>query len=63
MCRIASTEINWKLKFSIQTSMTHINTIFAYCHASVNLDSVNILYLAYENVLQLCFLLKKLFLV
>ena len=50
MCRIASTENNWKLKFSMQTSMTQIKTIFTYCHGSVNLDNVNVLYLAYGHV-------------
>ena len=34
-----------KLKFSMQTHLTHINIIFEYCHASMSLDNVNVLYL------------------
>ena len=44
-------------------------TVFEYCHASVVLDNVDVLYLEDKNVyrsvlkkkLQLCFFLKKLF--
>ena len=38
------------LKFSMQTHLTHINTIFEYCHASMNLDNVIVLYLEIGNV-------------
>ena len=38
-----------KLKFSMQTHVTHINTISEYYHASMNLDNVDVLYL--EDVL------------
>ena len=47
---ISGREHNWKLKFSLQTHLTHINTIFKYCHASVNLDNVHVLCLEDENV-------------
>ena len=47
---ISGTEHNWKLKFSMQTNLTHINTIFKYCHSSVNLDNVDVLYLEDGNV-------------
>ena len=40
-----STEHNSQLKFSIQTHVTHINTISEYFHASLVLDSVDVLYL------------------
>ena len=58
-----------KLKFSMQTHLTHINIIFEYCHASMSLDNVNVLYL--EECMQAgsekqhrnYFFLKKLFLV
>ena len=39
-----------KLKFSMQTYLTHINIIFEYCHASVILDNVDVLYLEDGNV-------------
>ena len=42
---ISGTEHNRKLKFSMQTLLTHVNTITEYCHASVNLDYVDVLYL------------------
>ena len=53
----------------MQTHLTYINSIFEYCHASVNLD--NVVFLEYGNVYrrvlknkpQLCFFSKKLFLV
>ena len=58
------------MKFSIQTHLTHINTILEYCHASVIIDNADILYLKDWNVQsgseknpQLCFFLKKPFLV
>ena len=41
---ISGTEHNRKLKFSRQTYLTHINTIFEYCHASVILGNVDVLY-------------------
>ena len=40
---ISVTEHNWKLKFSMQTHLPQINTVFEYCHASMNLDHVDIL--------------------
>ena len=36
---ISGTEHNWRLKFNVQTHLTHIITIFEYCHASVDLDN------------------------
>ena len=39
------TEHNRKLKFIMYSHLTHINTIFEYCHASVVLDNVDVLYL------------------
>ena len=42
---ISGTEHNWKLNFSMQTHLTLINTIFEYCHASVNLGYVLLLYM------------------
>ena len=36
---IFDTEHNWKFKFSMQTYLTHKNTIryvFEYCHSSLN---------------------------
>ena len=45
-------ERNRKLKFSMQTHLTHINTIFKYFHASVILDIVDVLYLEGKNVLK-----------
>ena len=57
----------------MQTRLTeiHVNTLFEYCHASVNLDNVDILYLENGNVYRprlkhktaTIFFLKKLFLV
>ena len=61
---ISGTEHNWKLKFSMQTHLTHINNIFDYY-----LNNVDVLYLedgnAYRPVLkkikpQLCFFLINL---
>ena len=40
---ISGTEHLWKLKFGMQTHLTHRNTIFEYSHASVNLDNVDVL--------------------
>ena len=58
-------EHNRKLKFSMQTHLTHINTIFKYFHASVILDIVDVLYLEGKNVLKnktgTVFFMKKLF--
>ena len=58
-------ERNRKLKFSMKTHLTHINTIFKYFHASVILDIVDVLYLKGENVLKnktaTVFFMKKLF--
>ena len=45
-------ECNRKLKFSMQTHLTHINTIFKYFHAPVILDIVDVLYLEGKNVLK-----------
>ena len=42
---ISVTEHNMKLKFSMQTHLTHINTILEYCHASVIIDNADVLYL------------------
>ena len=50
MVYILGTEHDLELKFSMQTNLTDINTIFEYCHASVNLNSVYVLYLEYGNV-------------
>ena len=41
---ISDTEHNLKLKFSMETYLTHIITIFEYYHASVILGNVDILY-------------------
>ena len=46
----SGTERNRKLKFSIHTHLTHINTIFEYYHAPVNLDNADVLYLEDVNV-------------
>ena len=48
---ISGTDHKRKLKISIQTYLTHINTIFEYYHASVILGNVNVLYLQDGNVL------------
>ena len=56
------------MKFRIQLLLTLIYTKFKYCHVSVNLDNVNVLYLENGNVdtpvlnikAQLWFFLKKL---
>ena len=45
-------EHNRKLKFSMQTNLTHINTIFKYFLPSVILDIVDVLYLEGKNVLK-----------
>ena len=58
-----------KKKFRMQLHLTLINTIFKYCHASVNSDNVDFLYLENGNVdrpvlnnkPQLCFFSKNLF--
>ena len=42
---ISGTEYNRNLKLSMQTHQTHTNTVFEYCHASVILDNINVLYL------------------
>ena len=50
---ISGTKHNRKLKwkFSMQTHLTHINTIFEYCHASVIIDNVlDVVYLEDENI-------------
>ena len=41
---ISCKEHKRKLKFSMQTHLTYINTIFEYCHASVIIANVNVLY-------------------
>ena len=69
---ISGTEYKRKLKLSMQTHQTHINTVFEYCHASVILDNINVLYLEdlneYRSAVKnknrnYVFFLKKLFLV
>ena len=47
---ISGTEQKLKLKFSMQTYLTHLNSIFEYYHASVNLDREYVLHLEDENV-------------
>ena len=47
---ISFTEHNSKLKFSMQTYLTHINIISEYCHALLILDNVGVLYLENWNV-------------
>ena len=47
---ISDKEHNFKLKFSIQTHVTHMNAIFEYCHALEILNSVDVLYLEDRNV-------------
>ena len=47
---ISGIEQNWKVKVSIQTNLTHINTIFEYFHASANSGNVDVLYLEDGNV-------------
>ena len=42
---ISGRDHNWKLKFSLQTQLTHKNTNFEYIHASVELDNVDVSYL------------------
>ena len=63
MVYILGTEHDLELKFSMQTNLTDINTIFEYCHASVNLNNVYVLYLEYGNVYRpvLNFLSQKAF--
>ena len=41
---------NRKLKFSMQTHLTHINTIFRYYPATITLDNADVLYLEDGNV-------------
>ena len=59
MCRrdiyISGTKQSRKLKFSMQTYVTLRMFIFEYCHASVILDNVEILYLEDGNVCRPCF--------
>ena len=52
LCLVGRSQVKhtWKLKFSMQTHLTHINTIFEYCHASVNSDNLDILHLEDRNV-------------
>ena len=50
MACISSREYNWKLKFSMQTQLTHENTTLECWCGSVNLDNVNGLYLENGNV-------------
>ena len=38
------------MNFTKQLHLTLINTTFKFCHASANLDNVNILYLENGNV-------------
>ena len=47
---ISVTEQSRKLKFSMQTCLTHINIIFEYCLTSAILDKVDALHLEYWNV-------------
>ena len=47
---ISGTEHSKKLKFSTLTYLTNATIIFEYCHASVVLDNVDILYLEDGNV-------------
>ena len=42
---ISGTEHNRKLKFSMQTHLRYIKTIFEYCNASENLGNVDVSYL------------------
>ena len=62
---ISVTEHYWKLKVSMQTHLTQINTVFEYCHASMNLDHVDILYFEMgmfspeKKEPQLCFFSKN----
>ena len=42
---ISGTEHKRTLKFSRQTHLTHANTIFEYCHASVILRNIDVFYL------------------
>ena len=44
------TEHNRKLKFSLQTHLTHINTIFEYCYGAVKLDNEDDFHLEDVNV-------------
>ena len=39
-----------QMKFRMQFHLTLINTIFKICHASVDLDNVDVLYLENGNV-------------
>ena len=39
-----------KMKFRIQLHVTLINTIFKYCHVSMNIYNVDVLYLENGNV-------------
>ena len=47
---ISGREHSRKLKFSMQSYLTHINIIFEYCQASVIIDNVDVLYLEDRNV-------------
>ena len=42
-----------KLKFNMLTHLTHINTIFEYCHASMIFGNEEVLYLEDRNVYRL----------
>ena len=61
----------WEVEIQYVNSSETLNTIFAYCHASVNLDNVDILYLENGNIYRpvlknktpTLFFLKKPFLV
>ena len=39
---ISGKEYDWKLKFSVQTYLTHINNVFESCYSSVNLDDLHL---------------------
>ena len=59
-----------KLKFSMQTHLTHMNTILEYCHDSVIIDNADVFYLEDWSVHSLIlkekatmFFLKNIFLV
>ena len=50
---MSGAEHSWKLKFIMQTYLTHVNIILEYCHASVVLENVDVLYLEDGNVCRL----------
>ena len=57
-------EHNGKLKFSMQTHLTHINTILEYCLASVIIDKADVFHcnvhsLVLKNKPATIFILKK----